>query len=88
MGNMHGKEGKCIAVMLVIIKLHCENRTNIWFSENVTSFDRSVLTQNCGHVYRITEFFISPKECFCVGLGCAGLGWAGFGWAVPVSFGI
>ena len=51
-----------MAVLLTVIKHHCEFDTAIWVHENVVGFDAGILKTHCSAKWVIVDIKIRPED--------------------------
>ena len=51
-----------MAVLLTVIKHHCEFNTAIWVHENVLQFEEEILQTHCSAKWIIIKMEIHPKD--------------------------
>ena len=55
-----------MAVILTVIKHHCELETPIWVHENVLAFDEKILQDHCSAKWDIIKIKIRPEDPACI----------------------
>ena len=61
-GKREGKDHGNVAVLLTIIKHHCDFDTAVWVHENVVGFDEEILTRHCSRKWFIVKIKIRPED--------------------------
>ena len=61
-GKRAGKYHGNVAVLLTILKRHCEFDTAVWVHENVVGFEAGILTTHCSAKWFIVDIKIRPED--------------------------